>query len=51
MISDGDWGKWEKCSSGFASHTMKKMGYVPDRGLGKKGEGIVNPAKPLKLLN
>jgi tuftelin-interacting protein 11 len=45
MICDREWGKWERFSSGFGSRMMKKMGYIPGRGLGRKGEGIVNPVK------
>ena len=49
MISDKKWGSWEKHTSGFGSRMLNKMGYIPGMGLGKKGEGIVNPVKAFKV--
>ncbi len=49
MVSDKDWGRWEKHTTGFGSKILQRMGYVPGKGLGKKGEGIVNPVKASKI--
>ena len=49
MVSDKKWGTWEKHTSGFGSRMLSKMGYMPGKGLGKKGEGIVNPVKAVKV--
>ena len=40
MLSVAPWGKH---SNGFASSYMKKNGHQPGKGLGKTGEGIVEP--------
>lgn len=37
-----DFAAWEKYSSGFGSKMLHKMGYIGG-GLGKNGDGIVNP--------
>lgn len=49
MMSDNKWGSWEKHTSGFGSRMLSRMGYVAGKGLGKKGEGIVNPVKAVKV--
>ena len=41
-IGDEDFGAWEKYSKGFGSRMLTRMGYR-GKGLGKSGEGIVNP--------
>nr|CAG8600928.1 13643_t:CDS:10 [Entrophospora candida] len=40
---DKDFASFEKHTKGTASYIMSKMGYVPGRGLGSDGRGIVNP--------
>ena len=42
---DKDFGRWERFTGGFGSKMLSKMGWRPDTGLGKEGEGIVNPVK------
>ncbi|EKX35282.1 hypothetical protein GUITHDRAFT_146590 [Guillardia theta CCMP2712] len=36
-------GAWESGTRGVASRIMRRMGYVHGSGLGKEGEGIMNP--------
>ncbi|XP_052268734.1 zinc finger CCCH-type with G patch domain-containing protein-like [Dreissena polymorpha] len=48
----GDLGRWEehtKLSQGIGSRLLQKMGYVPGKGLGCRGEGRVEPV-PIQLL-
>ncbi|KAL5481335.1 hypothetical protein EMCRGX_G021472 [Ephydatia muelleri] len=45
---DREWGRWEKHTTGFGSRMLSKMGYVPGKGLGSAGVGIVNPVKAAK---
>lgn len=50
---DKGFAKFEKHTKGFASKLMEKMGWKPGQGLGREGEGIVQPidvkARPKNL--
>ncbi|XP_065053922.1 tuftelin-interacting protein 11-like [Rhopilema esculentum] len=41
-------GAWTKHTKGFGQKLMEKMGYVHGKGLGKKGEGIIEPVQAFK---
>ena len=43
-VRDDDFAAWEKHSTGFGSKMLNKMGYC-GKGLGKSGDGIINPIK------
>ncbi|XP_045194698.2 zinc finger CCCH-type with G patch domain-containing protein-like [Mercenaria mercenaria] len=45
----GDLGQWEAHTKGIGSRLLTKMGYVPGQGLGKAGEGRIQPV-PIQLL-
>lgn len=42
-------GTWEKHTKGFGSRLMAKMGYVSGKGLGKGGEGRIEPVEIIVL--
>lgn len=46
--ADREFGNWERYSSGFGSKMLAKMGWEKGKGLGTKGEGILNPIKATK---
>ena len=39
----GEWGAWERSSTGFGSRILASMGYVPGQGLGSTGQGRADP--------
>lgn len=43
----GSFGFWEKHTRGIGSRLMEKMGYVHGSGLGKEGEGRINPVEAM----
>lgn len=45
----GDLGQWEAHTKGIGSRLLTKMGYIPGQGLGRDGEGRVEPV-PIQLL-
>ncbi|XP_052789995.1 zinc finger CCCH-type with G patch domain-containing protein-like [Mya arenaria] len=45
----GDLGQWEAHTKGVGSRLLSKMGYIPGQGLGKNGEGRIEPV-PIQLL-
>ncbi|KAG0174273.1 hypothetical protein DFQ28_000113 [Apophysomyces sp. BC1034] len=47
---DDTWGSWQVHTKGFASKIMEKMGYIHGQGLGREGQGRVEPieARPYR---
>ncbi|KAL4218838.1 hypothetical protein ACF0H5_021426 [Mactra antiquata] len=48
-IGLGDLGQWEAHTKGIGSKLLTKMGYKPGQGLGRSGEGRIQPV-PIQLL-
>lgn len=43
---DKDFGEWEKYTKGVGMKLLEKMGYQKGMGIGRGGEGLVNPVQP-----
>ncbi|WOL13520.1 hypothetical protein Cni_G22290 [Canna indica] len=48
MAEMGRIGAFEKHTRGFGSKMMAKMGFIPGTGLGRDGQGIINPLTAVK---
>jgi len=47
---DGNFASFERHTKGVGSSIMRKMGYKVGQGLGKKGQGIINPIEAHKRV-
>lgn len=45
FVAPNTFGEWEKFTSGFGSKMLQKFGYELGKGLGKNGEGIIEPVQ------
>ena len=45
VLINHTFGEWEKYTRGIGSKLMEKMGYVYGSGLGREGEGRIEPVK------
>ncbi|CAG7828205.1 unnamed protein product, partial [Allacma fusca] len=49
MKATGPLGEWEKYTKGIGSKLMAKMGYVVGTGLGRRGDGRIEPVDAVVL--